>query len=96
MPLALHTGMSFPPQTKGYGEVGEHGTIVPSYVMPRLPHRRFEEVLARSQTMPPTGMRILFTLFVLSVFVFDSWFAQCLFARLFVCLLVMFCVYEFQ
>lgn len=38
----------------GYGDIGENGTIVPSYVMPRLPHRRFEEVLARSQTMPPT------------------------------------------
>jgi len=32
---------------------GEGGSIVPSYVMPRLPHRRFEEVLARSQTIPP-------------------------------------------
>jgi len=44
------------PETEksGYGDIGENGTIVPSYVMPRLPHRRFEEVLARSQTMPPT------------------------------------------
>jgi len=44
------------PETEksGYGDTGENGTIVPSYVMPRLPHRRFEEVLARSQTMPPT------------------------------------------
>lgn len=42
------------PEKSGYGDIGEHGTIVPSYVMPRLPHRRFEEVLARSQTMPPT------------------------------------------
>merc|ERR1719334_1055725 len=41
-------------EKSGYGDVGENGTIVPSYVMPRLPHRRFEEVLARSQTMPPT------------------------------------------
>lgn len=38
----------------GGGDPSQNGTVVPSYVMPRLPHRRFEEILARAQTMPHT------------------------------------------